>query len=804
MFRVLGFLTGIVALLFLLGFAAVLWVFWEYGRDLPDFQQLADYEPPVTTRVHAGDGRLLAEYATERRVFVPIEAIPKHVVEAFVAAEDQRFYSHPGIDPVGIVRAVITNLRNIGTSRRPVGASTITQQVAQNFLLSKELSLERKIREAILALRMERAYSKDRILELYLNEIFLGFGSYGVAAAAINYFDKSLNELTVAEAAFLAGLPKAPNRYNPVTRPDAARARRNYVLGRMRIEGMIDAATERRAASTEIRVVRPERIERVEAAFFTEEVRRQLVDRYGQTGLYEGGLSVRTTLNPRLQHIADEALRDGLVAYDRRHGWRGPLGRLDDLTGWRVKLASFSAPPLRGNWRLAVVLATDRGAAHIGLARGLEGTLPLAELRWARPWLEDQLLGPEVHRTTDVLAVGDVVLVEAVEKDKDGKPYPAGTYGLRQIPDVQGAILALDPHTGRVLAMSGGFDFAFTQFNRATQAWRQPGSAFKPFVYLAGLDAGYTPSTLILDAPFVLDQGPGLGKWKPANYTRNFYGPSPMRLGLEKSRNLMTVRLAQTLGIDAVATYAERLGVVEHMPRQLSMAIGAGETTLMRLTTAYAMIVNGGRRIEPTLIDRIQDRNGKTILRHDTRSCDGCASDAWTPRRPPRIPDVRERIMNAGTAYQMVSMLEGVVDRGTGRRISAVGKPLAGKTGTTDESFDTWFIGFTPDLALGVYVGFDEPRTLGRGETGSTVAAPIFQQFMKGALDGRPGIPFRIPAGIRLVRVDAETGLVAGPDSKNVILEAFKPGTEPHTAGAVIDGGYDPLQAGGTAPRGIY
>ncbi len=802
MVRFLGYLVGLGLIAAVGGVAAVLWVFWTYGQDLPDYQQLADYEPPVMTRVHAGNGSLIAEYAIERRVFVPVEAMPRHVKEAFISAEDQHFYRHFGVDPIGIVRAAITNLRNLG-SRRAVGASTITQQVAKNFLLTNERSIERKIREAIIAIRMERAYSKDRILELYLNEIYLGAGSYGVAAAAINYFDKSLDDLSLAEAAFLAGLPKAPANYHPVRHPEAARARRNYVLRRLTEDGRIAAEDARRAASSEIIIRQRGGATFADAGYFAEEVRRELGAIYGEHGLYEGGLSVRTTLSPRLQSILDRGLREGLIAYDMRHGWRGPVAHFQDFNGWRRRLAEIKVPDGGRGWRAAMVVELSDTDVRLGFADGHEGTIPFVEMKWARPWLQGQEVGASPDTPTDVLAVGDVIVAEAVRENEEGESYPFGTYGLRQIPEIQGGAVALDPHTGRVLAMTGGFDSGISEFNRVTQARRQPGSAFKPFVYMAGLDSGYSPSTLILDAPFVIDQGEGLGKWKPANYTRNFYGPSTMRLGVEKSRNLMTVRLAQTLGIETVADYAERFGVVDHLPHQLSMALGAGETTLMRMATAYAMIVNGGRRIEPTLIDRIQDRNGHTVFKHDTRECD-CQSEMWQGAGPPQLPDPRERVIDPGTAYQMVSMLQGVVERGTGRRINAIDKPLAGKTGTTNDSFDSWFIGFSPDLVIGVYTGFDQPRSLGSRESGSTVAAPIFKQIMEEALSGEAAIPFRVPNGIRLVRINAETGLVATSGETNVILEAFKPGTVPRAAGPVLDGGYDAAASTNGSGSGIY
>ena len=794
MLRVLLTIFGIILIVAIAGAGGVLFIFHNYGRDVPEYRQLADYEPPVMTRVYGGDGRLLAEYAVEKRVFVPIKAMPKRVIKVFLAAEDKNFYTHPGIDILGVVRAALVNVRNIGQSKRPVGASTITQQVAKNFLLTNEVSWKRKVQEAILAFRIERALSKDRILELYLNEIYLGFGSYGVAAAALNYFDKSLDDLTLGEAAFLAALPKAPNNYNPIKKPKAAKARRDWVIGRMLAEDFISPAEAAEAVAAPLEVRQRRATEYISAEYFAEEVRRELVKRYGKSELYKGGLFVRTTLDPRLQVIAQKTLRQGLEAYDRRHGWRGPVTRLAegtrlDIAGdWSRELARVTPPKGMGSRKLAVVIGLQIDGAEIGLADGSKGRIPLREIKWARAWKKGQKRGSKVTNPADVLAPGDVVLVEPATADADGGAYPGGTYSLHQIPDVDGALVAIDPHTGRVLAMVGGYAYEKSQFNRATQAMRQPGSAFKPIVYLAALDSGYTPSTLILDAPFVIDQGPGLPKWRPANYTKKFYGPSTMRLGLEKSRNLMTVRLAQTIGMEKVAEYAKRLGVVEFLPTTLAMALGAAETTLLKLTTAYAMLVNGGKRITPSLIDRIQDRHGATIFRHDRRNCPKCRASYWTPYPVPEIADTRQAIAFPGSAYQVVSMLQGVIQRGTGKRIRAVGKPLAGKTGTTNEDRDTWFIGFSPDLAVGVFIGFDTPRTLGRRETGSSVAAPVFRDFMAAALENKPAIPFRIPPGIRLVRVNSSTGQLAQPGDRSVILEAFKPGTVPTGYADVLEG----------------
>ena len=799
--NLLGVFFAIVLVLALAGAGGGIFVFSYYGRDLPQYEQLKDYQPPTVTRVHAGDGRLLAEYARQKRVFVPIQAMPKRLINAFLGAEDKNFYSHYGVDPMGILRAGITNLRRLGDEdRRPVGGSTITQQVAKNFLLSNEVSIERKIREAILAIRMERAIDdKDRILELYLNEIYLGYGSYGVAAAALNYFNSSLDELSLAEMAYLAALPKAPSNYDPVRNAGAAKARRDWVIARMLEEGFVTAG-EAALAEAQPLDVRPRgEADFVDAPYFAEEVRRELLARYGETALYEGGLSVRTTMDPRLQATAERALRDGLIAYDRRHGWRGPVATIALGVDWPRRLAKIEALPSLGEWRPAVVLGLTERGIDIGLDDGTRGFIPLAEVVWARPWKKGQSLGPEVTHPRQVVARGDVIAVEALPD------APARTFGLRQIPEVNGAVVALDPHTGRVLALAGGYRFEESEFNRATQAFRQPGSAFKPFVYAAALQDGFTPSSLILDAPFVVDQGAGLGKWKPANYTRKFYGPSTLRLGIEKSRNLMTVRLAQYIGIERVIDSAVRFDIVDSMPPILSMALGAGETTLMRMTAGYAMFVNGGKRITPTLIDRIQDRRGRTILRHDERPCQGCTAAAWRGQPPPTLSDSRATVVDPTTAYQVVSLLQGVVERGTGRRIAALGIPLAGKTGTTNESKDAWFIGFSPDLAVGVYVGFDQPTSLGRRETGSSVAAPIFKDIMAAALGDKPAIPFRIPSGVRLVRVAAATGLPAKPGDENVIFEAFRPGTEPSADRTVLDGSQ--LATGATpgeATSGLY
>ena len=790
MVRFIRFLFVCAIVLAIAGCGFVGITIWYFGRDLPDYQQLAHYQPPITTRVHAGDGRLLAEYATERRIFVPIQAIPKRVINAFVSAEDKNFYSHHGVDPVSMVRAAITDVGRLRTNRRPVGASTITQQVAKNMLLTNEISIERKVKEVLLATRIEAALPKDRILELYLNEIYLGAGAYGVAAAALTYFDKSLDELTLGEAAFLAGLPKAPNRYNPARVPQAAHARRDWVLDRMVEDGAVPHAEAARAEAEPLEVHRRQEAEQVSAPYFAEEVRRDLLARYGEKVLYGAGLSVRTSLDERLQTASDKALRDGLIAYDRSHGgWRGAIARIDSKGDWPTRLAAVPVPGVARDvgWRLAIVTRSDADGAAIGFADGATGRIPFSEMRWARPWRGSGSFGPYPRSAADVVKPGDVVMVEPIRtsppKGDAVNAKQAAAFTLCQVPEVSGALIAMDPHTGRVLAITGGFSFETSQFDRATQAKRQPGSSIKPFVYLTALDNGFTPSTLVVDGPISLPQGPGLPMWSPTNYARlnheaRFRGPTPLRVALEQSLNAVTARVASIIGMDAIGETVERFGIMDHMPREYSMALGAGETTLLRHTTAYAMLVNGGKRITPTFIDRVQDRNGATIFRADQRPCEGCGDVEWQKQPVPVIPDTREQVADPGSAFQIVTMMQGVVERGTGKAVLAVGKPIAGKTGTTNDWRDAWFVGFTPDLAAGVYIGFDDPDSLGDDETGGHIAAPVFRDFMIAALKDAPATAFRTPPGMRLYRVSAATGLPASA-GEPAIYEAYKPGTEP-------------------------
>jgi len=783
--RLIGYIFGIGAALALLVAAVVGGYLSTVSKGLPDYSALKNYEPPVMSRIHAADGSLIAEYAHERRMFLPIQAIPELVKRAFLAAEDKSFYEHEGLDFRGIGRAVLVNLRNRGTGKRLVGASTITQQVAKNFLLTNEVSVDRKIKEALLALRIEQAYSKDEILELYLNEIFLGLSAYGVAAASLVYFDKSVHELSLAEAAYLAALPKAPNNYHPFRYPERAKERRDWVIDRMVENGVVDIEQAEAAKALPIKVNPRQTGPHLFASeYFAEEVRRRLSSRYGEKGLYEGGLSVRTTLDPKLQVMARKALIKGIVSYDRSRGWRGPIGTIDLAADWGKELGKLGVLTDVPEWRLAVVLDSSEENAELGLRPGLDVSgalskkretigMTLKGVKWAK-WAEGELKRKKIKAVDSVIKRGDVVYVELLTDEKSGDTY----WGLRQVPGVSGAIVAMDPHTGRVLALVGGFSYAQSEFNRATQAYRQPGSSFKPFVYAAALDNGYTPSSVVMDAPIEVRQS-GSRVWRPKNYGGKFYGPSTLRLGIERSRNVMTVRLAQDMGMPLVAEYSRRFGVIDNMQPVLSMALGAGETTVLRMTTAYSIIANGGRKLKPTLIDRIQDRYGKTIFRHEERVCEGCAAASWNGQDEPKLTDTREQILDPMTAYQITSMMEGVVLRGTAPVVRKVGKPVAGKTGTTNDERDAWFVGFSPDLAAGVYVGFDKPKPMGRGSTGGHLAAPIFTEFMKMALEDHPSVPFRVPRGIKLIPINRKTGLRASAGGPGVILEAFKPGMGP-------------------------
>lgn len=780
------FLVNLVSfglLMVLLLFAGIFIWFQSSGFDIPDYSKLATYEPPVTTRLYAGDGQVLMEYAAEKRIFVPENKIPERVKQAFIAAEDKHFYSHPGIDFIGIVRAIFTNVLNYAKGRRLVGASTITQQVAKNFLLTSERSLVRKIKEAILAYRISNAFSKEHVLELYLNEIYLGNRAYGVAAAALNYFNKSLSELTLEEIAYLAALPKGPNNYHPKKKYDAAIARRNWVIGRMLEDGYVSEEEAKIAQAKPLVTVDKKFGYLKDGEYFSDEVRRVISKSLGEDAVFEGGLMVRTTLDPKLQQLATKVFRKGLMNYDRRHGFRGATANISLNANYQDELKKVELPKgAEKSWKKAVVLTVSPQTALVETVDGKQGSISLKSLAWARKTLKNQFVSASPSKVSDVLNVGDVIYVEEV-KDK--------VFELRQVPNVEGAMVVLDPHNGKVLAMVGGFSFDKSQFNRVTQAYRQTGSTFKPVVYAAALELGYSPTDLILDAPFVLDQGPGLPLWKPSNYSAGFSGLTTLRQGIEKSKNLMTVRLAQDVGMDKVAAMAKRLGVDDNLPQLLSMSLGADDTRLIDMVTAYAVFVNGGKKVTPYLIEQIQDRYGKSLYKNNDNHCIGCKVAHFDPNDPvPEITDDREQVLDELTAYQMVSILQGVVQRGTGARLSQLGKTLAGKTGTTNDTKDAWFIGFSPDLVAGVYLGFDDPRTLGRVETGAAAALPIFYDFMKEALKDKPNLEFRVPKGIRFVRINPKTGKPATLDDKVVITEALKPDFDYNNTQRVIgDGG---------------
>ncbi len=806
--RLVGYLFGIGAVFFLAIAAGLAWYVTDLSTDLPNSQVLNNYEPPVMTRIHAADGELMAEYSRERRMYLPIQAIPERLKAAFISAEDKNFYSHSGFDYFGIARAVLQNVESYFTGEeRLVGASTITQQVAKNFFLSADQTWDRKLKEAILALRIEDTLTKDKILELYMNENNLGMGAYGVASGAQIYFGKSVHELTLAECAYLAAVLKAPSNYHPFRYADRAIERRNWVVDRMVENGYATAEEGETAKATPLGVISTREAPRVftadrfgepyvgllnelygegirrdggisvnVASYFAEEVRRQLIGLYGEDRLYGGGLSVRTSLDPQMQVLARHSLMEGLISFDEERGWRGPAAHIELGEGveWGAELAKVAAYYDIIEWKQAIVTGFSDGVAEIGLrpafdgagrvaAERVTGTIPRDQMAWAR------------RSGRDTLKVGDVIYVSAVG---------GSTYRLQQIPEINGAMVAMNPQTGRVLALVGGFSYAVSQFNRATQAMRQPGSSFKPFVYAAALDNGYTPSSVVMDAPIEIVQSGQV--WRPENYSNQFYGPSTLRTGIEQSRNVMTVRLAQDMGMPLVSEYSRRFGIYDNLSPLLSMALGSGETTVLRLVSAYAVIANGGRAVKPTLIDRIQDRYGETIFQHEDRICEECLAAEWSNQDEPTIVDNREQVLDPMTAYQVTEMMEGVVQRGTAASLRALGRPLAGKTGTTNDYHDAWFVGYSPDLVVGVFMGYDNPRSLGSGNTGGVMAAPVFGNFMRVALANQPPTPFRVPAGIQLIPIDRRTGLLARGGDGGTILEAFKPGTAPPESYSII------------------
>lgn len=808
-----NFKTILVSIVSLIGIAIVAFAVWFFivTQNLPSEEQLRNYEPPIMSRVHAGDGKLVAEFATEHRVYVPSEELPDQLIKAFISAEDGSFFEHSGIDLWGTFRGAVLNPL---MGRRQTGGSTITQQVVKNMLVGDERSIERKVREAVLAMRIEGQLTKEQILELYMNEIYLGGRSYGVGAAALNYFGKSLGQLTLAENAMLAGLPQAPGRVNPLLNPEAATKRRNYVIERMLENGYIDKAAAEAAYAEPLKVVdRLNSDENLASAYYVEELRKEILALGEQKkleginsredaskALLGGGLSIRSTLDSNLQLIAQTALRAGLESYDRRHGWRGPLGTIavDDKFGETLKkFANEEANKVTiggaGNdWRIAVVRSVSRESVRLGLDGGETGTLHADDVKWAASFKRKE--GGSGLKAGDVIFVAgspapDITVQLITEYGVPKNRAANAPWRLRQVPAVQGALVAMDPHTGRVLAMTGGYSFVSSKFNRAIQAKRQPGSSFKPFVYAAAMETPdpatgfykWTPSYRVLDTPYVSCQTIAGEEtcYKPMNYSEQFYGLTPLRIGVEKSRNAMTVRLASEIGFEKVSEMGERLGIYDDLPPYESMALGAGDTTLMRMAVAYAETVNGGKQVRPVMFDRIQNRYGKTVFRTDQRPCQGCATEWKGGLAPPPLPDERKQVLDPVTAYQIVSILEGAVQRGTGTTIRSVGKPVAAKTGTTNDQFDAWTMGFSPDLVAGVWVGFDTPRDMGAGESGGRVAAPIFRDFMLAALKDRPAVTFRVPNGVEHVEVDADTGCQPGPDTRLIITEAFRPGSAP-------------------------
>ena len=742
----------VISSILIILFISIFTILWSFSNNIPDYKFLKNYKPPVSSKVYSGEGELVADFSKEKRIFVPYSSIPKNVINAFLSAEDKNFFSHPGVDAKGVLRAVINNIKNVLTSKRLEGASTITQQVAKNFLLTNEVSLNRKIKEAILAFRIERALTKERILELYLNQIYLGSGAYGVAAASLEYYDKSIKELNYAEAALLAALPKAPSKYNPYKNLKLAKFRRDLVLKNLLENEFIDKKEYQEIKNQNIILKKKKRIFLEDSQYYIEDVRKHIIEKLSYEKVYKQGFNINTPINLDLQKIATASLRAGLQSYDKRKGWRGPIMNKSYKKKWFADLKKFELEKSIG-WNLAIVKSIDQFSSIIETQYGEKGVINYKDIAWTKKEFDE------------VLKPGDIIYVQKLEKDN---------FRLQQVPKINGGIVVMDPYTGRVLALSGGFSFKSSEFNRATQALRQPGSAFKPFVYALALENKYAPTSLILDAPLVLDQGSDLKKWKPENYGKKFYGPSTLRIGLEKSRNLMTVRIAQDLGIDKIVNFSKELGIYENPSELLSISLGSTETTLIKLTSAYSAFVNGGKLVKPILIDRVQDSEGNTILNNENRICSDCDKISFTSNSYPKINDNYKQVFSAQTAYQITSLLEGVIKRGTGKKLKKYKLNLAGKTGTTNDNTDAWFIGFTSNLVIGVYVGMDNPMPLGKFETGSKTALPIFESFIKDAIKKSDARPFKVAEGITMMLVDPITGEKTDFLSKNSIIEVYK------------------------------
>ncbi len=739
--------------LFLLVSVVILIVLWTFSNSIPDYKFLKNYKPPVSSKMYSGNGDLVADFSKEKRIFIPYDAIPKNVINSFLSAEDKNFFSHPGVDAKGVMRAIINNIKNVISSKRLEGASTITQQVAKNFLLTNEVSLNRKIKEAILAFRIERALSKERILELYLNQIYLGSGAYGVAAASLVYFDKSIKELDYNEASLLAALPKAPSKYNPYRNMKLAKFRRNLVLNNLYDNKFIDKEMYLKLRNDPIELKKTKKVFLENSQYYIEDVRKNIIKKLTYEKVYNQGYNINTPINLQLQKFATESLRNGLIAYDRRKGWRGSIGNINYSKDWYKSIDKKFKLEKSIQWELAIVKKINKFNSIIEVENNLEGEIRYQDISWTKKEFKE------------LFNIGDIIYVKK-ENDR--------FYSLQQLPKINGGIVVMDPFTGRVLSLSGGFSFKNSEFNRASQALRQPGSAFKPFVYALALENQYTPSSLVLDAPVVLDQGTDLKKWKPENYGKKFYGLSTLRVGLEKSRNLMTVRIAQNLGIDKVAQFSKKMNIYDNPEELLSISLGSAETTLLSLTSAYCSFVNGGKLIKPILIDRIQDGEGNTIINNENIKCINCEKISFTGKEFPTIEDNYERVFSSQTAYQLTSILQGAIERGTGKKLKKLGLNLAGKTGTTNENTDAWFIGFTSNLVIGVYVGMDNPKPLGKFETGSKAALPIFEEFVKKTIKKSEARPFKVPDEITLMVVDSTTGEKAKFTSKNTIIESYK------------------------------
>ena len=743
----------IISLSFLLFVGlSVFAVLWTYSNKIPDYKFLKSYKPPVSSKVYSGNGELVADFSKEKRIFVPYNSIPQNVINSFLSSEDKNFFSHPGVDAKGVLRAMVNNIFNIISSKRLEGASTITQQVAKNFLLTNEVSFNRKIKEAILAFRIERALSKERILELYLNQIYLGSGAYGVAAASLEYFDKSIKDLNYAEAALLAALPKAPSKYNPYRNIKLSIFRRNLVLKNLLDNEYIDLKLYQKLENEKINLNKSKKVFLEDAQYYIEDVRKNVIDTFTYDKVYKQGFNINTPINLELQKIATQTLRNGLISYDKRKGWRGVLTNKKYSKNWNDNLKKFNLENSI-NWELAIIRKLNKFSAEIETEKNINGKIDFKDISWTK------------KEFNKLFNVGDIIYVKKIESKN---------YSLKQLPLINGGIVVMDPYTGRVLALSGGFSFKKSEFNRATQALRQPGSAFKPFVYALALENNYTPSSIILDAPLVLDQGDDLKMWKPENYGKKFYGPSTLRIGLEKSRNLMTVRIAQDLGLTKIVNFSKNLGIYDNPEELLSISLGSAETTLLKLTSAYSAFINGGKLVDPILIDRIQDSEGKTIFNNDKRKCINCDQISYLSQDYPSLENDYKQVFSPQTAYQMTSILEGVVKRGTGKKLKDLKLNIAGKTGTTNKNTDTWFIGFTSNLLIGVYVGSDNPTPLGRYETGSKTALPIFKDFIKKTVKKSEARPFKVAEGTIMMVVDPITGQKAKFTSKNTIIEVYK------------------------------